>query len=88
MPSPLTRCFSTGLCFGAVCLLSLCLVGCGETESKTAKKQDTGRSETKKLEAASGVGYDGQALRKSVDKMLDQRDKHNADLEDAQNAND
>ncbi|MDO8415984.1 MAG: hypothetical protein Q7S87_07205 [Agitococcus sp.] len=44
-------------------------------------KPDTGRPETRTLEAASAVGYDGKAIRKKVDGALDANDAHNAELE-------
>lgn len=40
--------------------------------------------ETKKLEAADAAGYDGKALRDSVDKTLDTRDEQRKALEEAQ----
>ena len=73
----------------AALLLAISLNSCGgEADNTQSKNADTGREGTKKLEAAGAVGYDGQALRKSVDKMLDKRDQQNADLEDAQNQSD
>ena len=44
-------------------------------------KPDTGRPETRSLEAADAVGYNGQAIRKKVDGALDANDAHNAELE-------
>jgi hypothetical protein len=38
---------------------------------------------TKPLQAADLVGYDGTKLRKSVDKIIQGNDKHNKELEDA-----
>lgn len=42
-----------------------------------------GRPETKTLQAAGLVGYDGQQLRKGVDKVLDATDQRNKQLENA-----
>ncbi|MEO6847592.1 MAG: hypothetical protein ABI254_10040 [Chthoniobacterales bacterium] len=39
--------------------------------------------DTKMLQAASLVGYDGKALQKSVDKLKDSNQKHNQELEKA-----
>lgn len=39
------------------------------------------RAETKGLEAASLVGYDGKRVRKGVDKTLNNNDEHNQQLE-------
>lgn len=44
-----------------------------------------GRSETKTLQAAGLVGYDGKQLQKSVDKVLDAADQRNKQLEDGLN---
>lgn len=44
-------------------------------------KPDTGRPETRSLEAADAVGYNGKAIRKKVDGALDANDAHNAELE-------
>ena len=38
---------------------------------------------TKTLQAADLVGYDGTKLRKSVDKIIQNNDKHNKELEKA-----
>jgi len=38
---------------------------------------------TKPLQAADLVGYDGTKLKKSVDKIIQDKDKHNKELEDA-----
>lgn len=61
------------------------LTGCGDEpkapEPTPPPAADTGRPETQKILAADAAGYDGQALRKSVDKMLDKRDEQNKALE-------
>jgi hypothetical protein len=44
-------------------------------------KPDTGRAETRSLEAADAIGYNGKAIRKKVDGALDANDAHNAQLE-------
>lgn len=44
-------------------------------------KPDTGRAETRSLEAADAVGYNGKAIRQKVDGALDANDAHNAQLE-------
>ena len=38
---------------------------------------------TKPLQAADLVGYNGTTLRKSVDKIIQDNDKHNKELDDA-----
>ena len=44
-------------------------------------KPDTGRPETRSLEAADAIGYNGEAVRTKVDGALDANDAHNAELE-------
>lgn len=57
------------------------LQACSHQEPPPAKEPDTGRPETRKLEAADAMGYNGKAIRKNVDKALDGNDAHNAELE-------
>ena len=47
------------------------------------KPNNASREKTKPLQAADLVGYDGTKLRKSVDKIIQNNDKHNKDLENA-----
>lgn len=54
-----------------------------------APAETTGRPETKSIQAADAVGYDGTAIRGKVDAALDQNDQHAADIDaqiDAQSA--
>ncbi len=48
--------------------------GCSKSDER-AKYE--GRSETKKLQGADAAGYDGTAIRKSVDNTLNKTDQHN-----------
>ncbi len=66
--------------------IALFVASCGCSPGDEGKSKDTGRPETQKLKAADAVGYDGDALRKSVDNMLDKSDQQKQDLEDAQKA--
>jgi hypothetical protein len=56
--------------------------GCDADKSKTSDSGTTqpaaGRTDTRAIEAASAVGYDGAAMRRSVDKALNQNDARNA----------
>ena len=68
----------------------LALVGCDRKQSQTPQqstvKQTPGsHSQTKALRAASVVGYDGKQLQKQVDKVLDQKQKRNKNLENELN---
>jgi hypothetical protein len=74
----------------AVIALSFVLVfmfGCGADKSKSSDSVSTqpapGRSETRGIEAASAVGYDGSAMRRSVDKALNQNDARNTEQQKA-----
>ena len=53
-------------------------------EKETATTDPTSQSTpggTKSLEAADLVGYDGKRLRKSVDRIIDAKEKHDRELE-------
>jgi Holliday junction resolvasome RuvABC DNA-binding subunit len=70
--------------------VSLALAGCDRKQSQTPQQstvQQTpaGRSQTKALRAASAVGYDGKQLQKQVDKVLEQKEKRDRDLENELN---
>ena len=43
----------------------------------------TGRADTRSLEAASMVGYDGKAIRRTVDKTLNAADRQNKAYQEA-----
>ena len=68
----------------AVMLLAV-LAGCnsGGAGKQAEGEKYQGRDETKKLEAASAVGYDGTAVRKTVDNTLNKNDEHNNTLNNA-----
>lgn len=61
------------------------LVGCSSSQPPAPEKYQ-GRDETKKLEGASAVGYDGTAIRKNVDNTLDKSDEHSQSLDNAAKA--
>ena len=62
------------------------LTGCSSSGQQATEKYQ-GRPETKKLEGASAVGYDGAAIRKNVDNTLDKTDGHANDLDKALKTN-
>ena len=70
-------------------ILMLCLVsflaGCNSSQAPAPEKYQ-GRDETRKLEGASAVGYDGTAIRKNVDNTLDKSDEHSQNLDNAAKA--
>ena len=47
------------------------------------QQSNASQEKTKPLQAADLVGYNGTALRKSVDKIIENNDKHNKELENA-----
>jgi hypothetical protein len=61
--------------------VSLALAGCDRNQKSTINQSPNGRSQTKVLQAASAAGYDGKQLQKQVDKILEQKEKRNRDLE-------
>jgi Holliday junction resolvasome RuvABC DNA-binding subunit len=61
--------------------VSLALAGCDRNVQSTTSRSSEDRSQTKALQAASVVGYDGKQLQKQVDKILEQKEKRNRDLE-------
>jgi hypothetical protein len=62
-------------------IIAVLLVGCSKAEEFRPKYE--GRSETKKLQGADAVGYDGTAIRKSVDNTLNKTDLHNESADKA-----
>lgn len=63
---------------GLVMLIAACT---SAPQEPAAAKVEQGRPETKKLEGASAVGYDGKAVRGAVDSTLNKNDTHNSDLD-------
>ena len=66
--------------------VSLALAGCDRNQSQnpqqsTINQTPDDHSQTKALRAASAVGYDGKQLQKQVDKVLEQKEKRERDLE-------
>jgi hypothetical protein len=63
------------------------MFGCGADKSKSSDSGSTpptaGRTDTRPIEAASAVGYDGSAMRRSVDKALNQNDARNTEQQKA-----
>ena len=68
----------------------LTLAGCNRKQSQipaqvTVTPTPAGHSQTKALRAASAVGYDGKQLQNQVDKVLEQKEKRDKDLEKQMN---
>jgi hypothetical protein len=68
--------------FAAILLSSGCQKKTVATNADSKHKKEL-HENTKPLQAADLVGYDGTQLRKSVDKIIQGNDKHNKELENA-----
>ena len=55
--------------------------GCEKKTAATNPASQSERDNTKPLQAADLVGYDGRRLRKSVDRIREANDKHDGELE-------
>ena len=65
-------------------IISIALFAAGCDYLKEARNQDSqykGRKETVNVQALDAVGYNGTAVRKSVDKILDQNDQRQKEIE-------
>jgi hypothetical protein len=75
--------------FGCVAItFAAILLSSGCQKKTVATNPDSQRNHelhenTRPLQAADLVGYDGTRLRKSVDKIIQDKDKHNKELESA-----
>lgn len=65
------------------CIVTAFFTACNSSTQPQGGEKYQGREETKKLEGASAAGYDGTAVRKSVDNTLNKNDGHNQDLDKA-----
>jgi hypothetical protein len=66
--------------FSTIVLSSGCQKKTAATNPKSQRETEL-RDNTKPLEAADLVGYDGTKLRKSVDHIREDNDKHNQEVE-------
>jgi hypothetical protein len=57
------------------------LAGCSSSKAPQENGTDQGRAETKTLEGASAAGYNGSAVRKTVDTTLNNNDAHNREID-------
>ncbi len=58
------------------------ILSCGSgTPAPEAKGAPQGRPETKVVESASAAGYNGNMMRKKIDRVLDQNDERNREIE-------
>jgi len=66
--------------FSTILLLSGCQKKTAATNPNSQSKNEL-HENTKPLQAADLLGYDGTKLRKSVDKIKEANDKHNQEME-------
>ena len=63
------------------------IAGCSPEKPKASNPEASpstqGRPETRGIEASSAVGYDGAAMRRSVDNALNKNDARNAEMQKA-----
>ena len=64
-----------------ICTIAVLLAGCSSSSQPQSREKSQGREETKTLEGASAVGYDGKAIRRSVDNALNKTDDRNQELD-------
>jgi hypothetical protein len=72
----------TAITFAAILLSSGCQKKTVATNPDSQRNNEL-HEKTKPLQAADLAGYDGTKLRKSVDKIIQDNDKHNKELENA-----
>ena len=70
----------SAIIFSTILLLSGCQKKTAATNPNSQSKTEL-HENTKPLQAADLVGYDGTKLRKSVDKITEANDKHNQEIE-------
>lgn len=64
-----------GLCLGLI------LTGCGSQPESPPASDAAGRPDTKAVEAARAVGYDGKQMRRALDNALDRAEERKKELE-------
>jgi poly(3-hydroxybutyrate) depolymerase len=62
---------------------SLAVTACSKPEQPKPIISDTGRPETRSVEAANAVGYNGTAIRQKLDKALDANDAETKKIDQA-----
>jgi hypothetical protein len=67
-------------------LAAAALLGaCGKEPPPRAPTVDTGRPETRSIEAADAAGYNGKLIRQKVDNSLNANDDYNRQLQEQGN---
>lgn len=65
--------------------LGLVVVACSKPEPVKPIVSDTGRPETRSVEAVNAIGYNGTAMRQKLDQSLDANDAQNQKMDQAAN---
>lgn len=68
-----------------IIVLSVVLCACQKAPEPSPAAVDKGRPETRNIEAADAMGYNGKQVRQKVDGALDANDEHNKQLEQMTN---
>lgn len=69
-------------CLSAIAISIVFVLSCGSNNpAPKAKDTPQGRAETKMVEGATAVGYNGSQMRKKIDKVLEQNDDRNKEIE-------
>lgn len=73
----------TALCrLSAIAISIVFVLSCGSNNpAPKAKETPQGRAETESVEGATAAGYNGSQMRKKIDKVLDQNDERNKEIE-------
>lgn len=79
----MNRTFRLFTLLSMVSCLGFGIVACTQEEPPKPMISDTGRPETRSVEAANAVGYDGTAMRQKLDKSLDANDTMTQNLNQA-----
>lgn len=66
--------------FGMVLILAGCVNPNPSAKNAEDSEKYQGREETKSLQNADNIGYDGTGIQKKLDKALDQNDQRASDL--------
>ena len=66
----------------AIAILIIFVLSCGSNNpAPKAKESPQGRAETKSVEGATAAGYNGSQMRKKIDKVLDQNEERNKEIQ-------
>lgn len=70
---------------GTIAVFGMGMAACTKQEPPKPIVSDTGRPETRSVEAANAIGYNGTAMRQKLDKALDANDAQAKKMDQAAN---